>query len=64
LSWAFVDTSAVSGTAEIVHHDLCAFGGKHECVITADSSASTRDDAYPAFTQSCHAVVSLVHQSI
>jgi hypothetical protein len=60
LSWAFVDTSAVSGTAEIVHHDLCAFGGEHQRVVAPDSPTSACNDAHSAFTQSCHDDVSLV----
>jgi len=64
LSWTFVDTRAVARTAKIVDDNLCSLGGQHQRVITADPSTSTRDDAYPTFTQSCHDDVSFVHQSI
>ena len=64
LSWAFVDTSAVSGTAEIVHHDLCAFGGEHQRVVAPDSTTSACNDAHSAFTQSCHDDVSLVSSDL
>jgi hypothetical protein len=64
LGWAFVDTSAVAGPAEIVHHDLCPFGCEHQRVVAPDSTTSTSNDAHSAFTQSCHDDVSLVSSDL
>ncbi|CAB4567143.1 unannotated protein [freshwater metagenome] len=44
LGWAHVVAVALQRCADIVHHNLGAFGGECECMFTAKATTSTGDD--------------------
>ena len=47
----------VGTTAQVVDHNLGPFTGEHQGVLTADASASPRDDGHPSLTYSTHAIL-------